>query len=381
MKRSQLTSCRVGVIGFAHMHVNELVDRFVQCGRARIVACADTEPRTPSRTTVEGSRHANLMRALAAAGEPSAYRDYREMLDKEELDLVIMCPENARHGEVAEAVASHGAHILTEKPMAARLDEARGMAAAASKAGVTLAVNWPITWLPQFRRLKELVDAAAIGEVWELKWRNGASLGPLAHRSLHPGSTTIGLVSDDEKSGEWWHQAEAGGGALLDYCCYGACLAAWLLPEPPLSVQCLKANLRSRYGDAEDNAAMLVRFPSAMAILEASWTTFHSGIPNGPILYGSEGTIVVDGDDILVYRDRGSKAPTLIERGSPTPEGRSNIAEEFLHHLETGEPMHPTLEAPMNLATMAILEAGIDPRRAALRRRSAQASAEEGEAP
>ena len=50
---------RVGVIGFAHMHVNELVDRFIATGRADIVACADTRPRTPSMTTVEGSRKAN----------------------------------------------------------------------------------------------------------------------------------------------------------------------------------------------------------------------------------------------------------------------------------------------------------------------------------
>ena len=41
-------SYRVGVIGFAHMHVNELVDRFIATGRADIVACADTQPRTPS---------------------------------------------------------------------------------------------------------------------------------------------------------------------------------------------------------------------------------------------------------------------------------------------------------------------------------------------
>ena len=178
------------------------------------------------------------------------------------------------------------------------------------------------------------------------------------------------LVPDDEKADEWWHQAEAGGGVLLDYSCYGACLAAWLLPEQPISVRCLKANLRSRYGDAEDNAAMLVRFPSSMAVLEASWTTFHNGVANGPILYGSDGTIVVDFDDILVYRDRGSRAPTVVEKGSPLPQGRSNIAEEFLHRLDTGEPMHPTLETPLNLATMAILERRIHRRRPALRRRS-----------
>jgi len=353
-------SYRVGVIGFAHMHVNELVDRFVASGRADIVACADTAPRTPSTITVEGSRNANLQRTLAAPGGPRAYQDYREMLRSEKLDIAILCPENARHAEVAEAVAAHGVHIVTEKPMASRLEEALHMQAAAKKAGVSLAVNWPSTWIPAFRRLKALLEEGVIGEVWELKWRNGASLGPLAHGSAHPGATVIsGQVSDAEKGREWWHQAEAGGGALLDYCCYGACLAAWLLPTPPLAVQCLKANLRSGFGTAEDNAAMLLRFPSAMAILEASWTTFHSGVPNGPILYGTKGTIVVDGSDILVYRDRGAKAPSFVETGDPLPEGRATIAEEFIHHLETGDPLHPTLDYPINLATMAILDAAI----------------------
>jgi predicted dehydrogenase len=360
MSNGQGKSYRVGVVGFAHMHVNELVDRFVATGRANIVACADTVPRRPSLTTVEGSRQANLKRTLAAPGGPRLYADYRELLNKEELDIVIMCPENARHGEVAEAAAQRGVAIVTEKPMAARLDEAQRMTAAVKKAGVALAVNWPITWHPTFRRLKELAAGGAIGELWELKWRNGASLGPLAHGSTHPGATVVsGMVSDAEKGAEWWHQADTGGGALLDYCCYGACLAAWLLPDPAISVQSMKLNLMSRFGDAEDNAAMLLRFPSAMAILEASWTTFHSGVANGPILYGTKGTIVVDGSDILVYRDRGAKTPSFVEKGDALPQGRATIGEEFLHHLETRDPLHPTLDFPLNLATMAILDAGI----------------------
>ncbi|HLW90589.1 MAG TPA: Gfo/Idh/MocA family oxidoreductase [Roseiarcus sp.] len=351
-------SYRVGVIGFAHMHVNELVDRFIASGRAQIVACADTRPLTPSVTTVEGSRQANMTRTLAAPGGPRAYDDYQKMLETEKLDIAIFCPENRRHADVAEAIAQHGVHMLTEKPMAAGLHDALRMKAAAEKAKVALAVNWPITWHPAYRRLKEMVDAGAVGDVWELKWRNPASLGPLAHGSTHPGATVIsGQVSNAEKAKEWWHQAAAGGGALLDYCCYGACLASWLLP-PPVSVQCFKANLMSA-GDADDNAAMLVRFPSAMAILEASWTTFHNGVPNGPIVYGTKGTIVLDGADILVYGERGAKTPSLVEKGEPLPAGRATIAEEFLHHIETGEPLHPTLAYPINLAAMAILDAGI----------------------
>ena len=139
---------RVGVIGFAHMHVNELVERFIATGRADIVACADTVPRTPSTTMVEGSRNANLLRALAAPGSPHRYDDYRAMLAEERLDIVIFCPEIAKHAEIAEAVARHGAHMVTEKPMAGSLADARRMINAATTANVALAVNWPITWRP-----------------------------------------------------------------------------------------------------------------------------------------------------------------------------------------------------------------------------------------
>jgi predicted dehydrogenase len=353
-------SYRVGVIGFAHMHVNELVDRFIATGRAEIVACADTQPRTPSTISVEGSRRANMQRTLAVPGAPRAYQDYRELLSAEKLDIAILCPENSRHAEVVDAAAKHGVHMVTEKPMAGRLHDALRMKAAAEQAGVALAVNWPIAWSPAVRRLKELLDAGVIGDVWELKWRNGESLGPLAHGSIHPGATVIsGEVSDAERGMEWWHQAEAGGGAMLDYCCYGACLTSWLLPDPPETVQCLAANLMSGFGDADDNGAMLLRFPKAMAILEGSWTTFHRGVANGPIVYGAKGTIVVDGSDILVYRDRGAKTPSFIEKGEPLPPGRATIGEEFLHHLETGDTLHPTLDYPINLAAMAILDAGL----------------------
>ena len=353
-------SYRVGVIGFAHMHVNELVERFAATGRSPIVACADMVCRTPSLTTVEGSRRANLKRALGLASAPRLYQDYCELLSAERLDIAIVCPENARHSEVAEAAAERGVHIVTEKPMAANLAEAERMAAAARKGGVTLAVNWPIAWSPAFIRLKSLVEEKAVGELWELKWRNPASLGPLALGGAHPGGTVVsGLVSDEEKAAEWWHQAETGGGALLDYCCYGACLAAWLMPEAPISVIGLALNLMSPFGDADDNATILVRFPAGLAILEASWTTVHNGPSPLVTLYGTSGTIAVGGDKIEIWQEKGANAPSRLENGRPPPPGRANIAEEFLHHLATGEPLHPLLDLQLNLKTMAILDAGI----------------------
>ena len=351
---------RLGVIGFAHMHVNELVAQFAALDQIDLVACADTVPRVPSLTDVEGSRRANLKRALTAADGATSYADYREMLDSENLDIVIFCPEIARHAEIADALAEQRIHMVTEKPMAASLPDALRMVRAARHAGVALLVNWPITWRPWVLVVKDLIEGGEIGDVWEFKWRNGPSLGPLAAGSLHPGDTVVsGALSEAEKAAEWWHQSETGGGALLDYCCYGACLSTWYLDQQAIAAQGMKANLLSQFGSAEDNAAMLVRFPEALAILEATWTTFHAGIPTGPIVYGTHGTIVVDGTQAKVFKERGNPEPTASHEGHPFPAGRQTIAEQFIRHIETGESPHPTLDIPLNLAATAILDAGI----------------------
>ena len=361
---------RLGAIGFAHMHVNTLLNRFAELpasGQADVewVACADTVPTVPSRTLKPASRGANLKRAHEIIGIPKVYDDYREMLDREEFDIIIFCPENARHGEVAEAIASRGVHMVTEKPMSASLSDALRMVRAVEANNVSLMVNWPTTWSPAIRAMKALIDEGVIGAVWEIKWRNGASKGPLSY------SKGEDAYTDLEKGVEWWHHTAAGGGALLDYCCYGACLARWYLGEQAVAATAIRTNLDSRYGDADDNAVITVRFPGALALLEATWTTWHTGVPTGPIAYGTRGTLVANrrtrapGERPLpvveVYTTRGTPLtePDQVIEGEPLPARRGTLAQEFIYHLETGEPLHPTLDMEQNLEVMAILDAGI----------------------
>jgi glucose-fructose oxidoreductase len=355
---------RIGVIGFAHMHVNSLLDEFARVPGVEWVACADTRPTVPSISMKESTRGANLQRALKVTKVPRSYDDYRTMLEREKMDVVVFCPENARHGEVAEAIAAAGCHMVTEKPMAASLAEAQRMARAARDRKVELMINWPTTWSPAVRAAKGLLARGTIGDIWEVKWRNGASMGPLAY------GTGANEVTSAEKAAEWWHQAGPGGGALLDYCCYGACLSRWYIDQDPVSAFGIKVNVASPYGDAEDNAVIAVQFPRALAVLEATWTTWHTAVPQGPYIYGTRGTLVLDqvpkpGTDkpapaVKVYTTRAYHGePDRIEFGEPLPAGRASPAEEFLHHLDTGEPLHPTLQVEHNLAVMAILDAGI----------------------
>src|SRR4051794_14237097 len=160
---------RVGVIGFAHMHVNTLLDAFAKLPNVEWVACADTVPVVPSRSEKATTRRANLKRAREKTGIPKAYDDYREMLDKEQFDIIVFCPENARHAEVAEAVAAKGIHMVTEKPMANSLSDALRMVRAAKANNVRFMVNWPVSWSPAIRTMKTLIDSGVIGDVWEVK--------------------------------------------------------------------------------------------------------------------------------------------------------------------------------------------------------------------
>ncbi len=346
------------------MHVNALLDEFARLPSIEWVGCADTVPAVPSISTKESTRAANLKRAIEVTKIPRRYDDYRVMLEREKPDIVIFCPENAQHAEVAEAAAQAGAHLVTEKPMAATLADAQRMARAARSNKVELMVNWPTTWSPAIRAVKELVAQGVIGSLWEVKWRNGASLGPLAY------GTGANEVTDKEKAAEWWHHSAAGGGALLDYCCYGACLSRWYIDQAPVSAMGMEANVASPYGDAEDNAVITVQFPKAIAILEGTWSTWHTGTPHGPVLFGTRGTLVVANhadpktggptQAVEVYTSRGyAGAPDRLVFGEPLPSGRATPAEEFLHHLNTGDPLHPTLQVEHNLGVMAILDAGI----------------------
>ena len=353
---------RLGVIGFAHMHINELMRAFADLPTVECVACSDTRPRRPELVEARFTRGWNLKHGLETIGIPRAYEDYQDMLSQERFDIVLFCPENARHGEVAEAIAAHGAHLLTEKPMAASLAEARRMARAAEAAGVTLMVNWPTTWSSAARTARRLVEEGAIGRLWEVRWRGG-SMGPLARGSSHPGvGGTAVEMTDEALSATWWYQRADGGGALLDYCCYGACLSRWYMGRPAEAAVAMTANVNSTFGDAEDNAVITVRFPDGLAVLEATWSTVDHGAPTGPILYGTEGTLLVErrrDEPEVVRLLRGKYGPPQEITADPLPPGRDTLAREFIHHLETGEPLHETLQVGFNLQAQAILEAGI----------------------
>jgi len=342
------------------MHVNDVAALYAKHPQVEWIACADTKPLRPELRVAPYTRDWNRDHLLSSLGIPRCYEDYQEMLQREKLDIAIVTSENAQHPDVVEACAAAGVNACVEKPMAMSLSHALRMVRACLAAGTTLIVNWPLTWSPAARKARTLIDEGAIGCVLEVKWRSGHT-GPLGRGAAHAGVSDVAApMTGPERGATWWHQEAAGGGAMLDYCCYGAMVSRWYVGEQATAAIGLRANLDSQWGDADDNAAMIVRFPRAMGLLEGSWTTLDHGVPTGPIVYGTEGTLVVESKEgrQIVRLERGHGQTTIFEP-EPLPEGRATVAEELIHHLETGEPLHQTLDMAFNLEVMAILDAGV----------------------
>jgi predicted dehydrogenase len=343
---------KVGVIGFAHMHVNGLIGNFNDIPEVEWVACADTKPAVKSISDQFDTRTDNIKKALEVTKIPKYYDCYEEMLEKEQnnIDIIIACPENARHGEVAEKIAEKKIHMLFEKPMSSTFNDALRMTKAAGFHGAELAINWPSTWWAAVRTAHKLVEAGEIGRVLKFYYRNSSSMGPLEY-----GQT----LTPYEKSKEWWHRESEGGGAMLDYCCYGSCLARWFMGKPAVAASGMRANLNSIYGDADDNGIITAQFPGGLATIEGSWTIFHTAVNNGPVVFGDKGTLICEWDKVLVFKER--NGPATEYAAEPIPEHRNNPAKEFINYLASGkkEQMHITMQPEFNLEAMAILDAGI----------------------
>jgi len=157
----------------------------------------------------------------------------------------------------------------------------------------------------------------------------------------------------------FWYQKQAGGGAMIDFCSYGVLLARWLLEEQPTSVLGMRANLDSPWSDADDNGAIIAHYGSALGVFEGTWTTRDLGKPWGPVLFGSKGTLLVEEAETSRIRFRPGGGEEQVYEPDPLPEERASVAEEFIRSLETGAPLHPTLDMHVNLDVTAVLDAGV----------------------
>jgi predicted dehydrogenase len=239
-----------------------------------------------------------LQRVKKKYPEIRVYREWRKLVREERPDFALVMLENARTHPVVEGLAKAGVHIMSEKPMAARLWQADAMIRSAKRHGVKLMINWPTAWNPALHEARRLVQAGTIGQVYTAKTRGG-----------HNGPKEIGC---DPYFYKWlYNRTLNGAGALADYSGYGASQFRFVLDRQPVAVSCVARHLTKKYSVPDDNAVLTLEYPKALGVIEATWSQVAA--PAFPYLafYGTKGALGVVGSDVMVYSP--GKAPRVVK--------------------------------------------------------------------
>lgn len=328
-------SWTIGILGLTHDHV--------------WTHLADLARRDDVRLAVAESRAELRTQAEQAHGDIRLYDDAATLLERERPQAALVFTDNAGSAALVELAASHGAAVMVEKPMADRLANAERMMVATGRAGVPLMVNWPTAWNPAIRRALALAGDGEVGEITRFSFRGG-----------HAGPRAFGV---SEAFAEWLYDpARNGAGAYMDYCGYGVSMARLLLGLPN-RVQATVGRLRTDDIQVDDNAVLTLRYPRAIAVIEASWTAAGPVPQPGPIISGARASLVV--------LPRTSSQPAGLLRVSaespegeeidvpPLPTGEDSPTGYLLTRLADGRPIDGLVSARVGRDTQEILEAGL----------------------
>jgi predicted dehydrogenase len=243
------TPVKVGVAGLTHTHVHWILGREKK-GDIEIVGIAEPNRELAQRFAKQHGFSMNLV-----------YNTLEEMLDKTKPEAVTAFNTIFGHLDVVKICAPKGVHVMVEKPLAVNMDHARQMEALAKKHKIHLLTNYETTWYGSNHKAYDMVlKDKAIGDIRKVVVHDG-----------HQGPKEIGV---NQEFLDWLTDpVQNGGGALIDFGCYGANLITWLMKgQRPTSVTAVTQQIKPDiYPKVDDEATILVTYPKAQGIIQASW--------------------------------------------------------------------------------------------------------------
>lgn len=317
----------IAVLSFAHGHANVYCSRMMHFDDVSLVACWDDNPTRGQRAAEQfGMRYSPHL---------------EDVLDDPNVHAVIVNCETNRHADLCVAAAEAGKAILCQKPMATTLADCDRIIAAVERTGVPFQMAFQMRCDPSNQKIKELIDAGAVGKVGTVRRRHCISV--LFNPSFGTGDTA-------------WHiDPVSNVGMFFDDAVHAADFLLWLL-GPPISVMAEIDNVLTHHAP-DDTGVAIYRYPDgAFAILYNSAVALAG--ENTTEVYGDQGVIIQNWDDATTtpFAPPGAKSVKWYRRGQkrqweefdiPVPrthgERIGNVPRPFIDMLKRGS--EPTVTA------------------------------------
>ncbi|MEP2276147.1 MAG: Gfo/Idh/MocA family oxidoreductase [Reichenbachiella sp.] len=268
---------KVGIIGLTHTHVHWLLGR-PKADDIQIVGIVEPNKNLAQRYADQHGYSMDLV-----------YDTMEEMIEATQPEAVTAFGTIYEHLAVVETCAPKGIHVMVEKPLAVSMAHAKKMEALAKKHNIQLLTNYETTWYATNHKAYNMVNQGQVGDLRKIVIHDG-----------HKGPIELGINSEFI---DWLTDpVQNGGGAVVDFGCYGANLITWMTngqkPDQVMAVtQTIKPDV---YTKVDDEATIILKYPKMQGIIQASW--------NWPIarkdmeVYGQTGYIYADNRNDLRYR-------------------------------------------------------------------------------
>jgi predicted dehydrogenase len=268
---------KIGVVGLTHSHVHWILGRKDR-GDIEIVGIFE-----PNQDLAEqySEQHGYPMSIV--------YNTIEEMIKKTNPEAVTAFGNIYDHLKIVEICAPLGIHVMVEKPLAVSLEHAEKMERLAKENNIQLLTNYETTWYPSNHKAYDLLRSGAVGDLRKVIVHDG-----------HKGPKKIGVNAEFL---EWLTDPKLnGGGAIMDFGCYGANLVTWLSNgKRPNSVTAVTQQLQTENNPkVDDDAIIILTYGNFNALIEASWD-WPIGRKDMEI-YGLNGVLYADNRNNLRIR-------------------------------------------------------------------------------
>ena len=269
---------KVVIIGLVHGHVEGFLQQSLHRPDIQIVGIAESNQQLAAGYARRFGIDPKLL-----------FTSIDAMLKHSHPQAALVYTNTSDHRQAVEICARHGVPVMMEKPLAVSLDDARAIQSAARQGHIQVLVNYETTWYSSNRAAYDLVHQNALGGIRKIVVHDGHN-GP---KEIGVGPEFLAWLTDPKLNG---------GGALFDFGCYGADLATWLMDgQRPLTVTAITQHIKPEtYPNVDDEATVVLTYPKAQAILQASWN-WPFGRKDMDI-YGQSGYVLTVGRDAIRVR-------------------------------------------------------------------------------
>jgi predicted dehydrogenase len=329
---AQTEKLRLGIAGLTHDHVNGIMNR-ADDGDIEITGIAEPNKELADRYMKKFNLPATLW-----------YASLDEMLAKTKPEAVSAFGSTYDHLAVVKACAPKKIHVMVEKPLAVSVDHAKQIKALATQHGIHVITNYETTWYGSNLKVDELVSSGAIGDLRKVVIHDG-----------HEGPKEIGVTKEFF---EWLTDpVKNGGGAIMDFGCYGANLLTWLMKgERPQWVMAATQTMKPGiYPKVDDEATIIVGYPKTQGIIQASWN-WPFGRKDMEV-YGAKGSVIADrqGSKVRLPGAKSEEYVSAAQLQSPLNDPFTYLAAVVRGTIKPGPSDLSALEN--NMLVVEILEA------------------------